>query len=70
MLIISRRPDEDFYIYPDYSKLSPQTKIGDIFGSDGCVTISINKIEGQMASVGIDAPIEFTILRSELDNDS
>ncbi|MCP3675201.1 MAG: carbon storage regulator, partial [Gammaproteobacteria bacterium] len=53
-----------------YSKLSPETKIGDIFGSDGCVTISINKIEGQMASVGIDAPIEFTILRSELDNDS
>ena len=66
MLILSRRLGEQLYIYPDYSKLDPNTTIGELFGSDGRLTITVTQVTGHSVKIGIDAPVEFTVLREEL----
>ena len=66
MLALTRRSGESIQIYPDYSKASPDTTIGELFGADGCITITVNKAEENKVSIGIDAIDELSIMRSEL----
>ncbi len=61
MLTLTRRSGESIYIYPDYSKVSPNTPIDDLFGEDGCITISVNKVEYNKVKLGIEAMDEMAI---------
>ncbi len=68
MLKLTRRPGDSIIIYPDYSKVSPKTSVGDLFGEDGCITISIDQASYNKTKITIDAMNEFAIMRSELEN--
>ncbi len=68
MLGLNRYPSEQIYIYPDYSKVSPSTTVGEIFGGDGHIAVSIIELSGKKAKLGIDSPGQFAIMRSELDD--
>ena len=67
MLILSRRSGERILLYPDYSKLSPDITIGELFGADGCITISVTEIVRGTAKIGIDAIKEISVVRQELE---
>ncbi len=66
MLTLTRRSGESIYIYPDYSKVSPKTPIGELFGEDGCITVSVNKAERNKVKLGVEAMGEMAVIRSEL----
>ncbi len=53
-------------IYPDYSKVSPKTSIGDLFGEDGCINVSVNKAEHNKVKLVIEAMDELAIMRNEV----
>jgi len=68
MLTLTRRSGESIQIYPDYSKVSPQTPIGELFGEDGCITIFVDDASNNKVKIKIDAMAEFAIVRSELES--
>ncbi len=67
MLTLTRRSGESIIIYPDYSKVSPSTAIGELFGENGCISISITETSSNKAKININAFDEFTIIREELE---
>ncbi len=69
MLILNRRAGEGLYIYPDYSKVSPSVTLGELFGDNAHIIISLEQLKGKNAKVGIEAPEQFAILRSELEDE-
>ena len=69
MLTLTRRSGETIYIYPDYSKVSPNATIGELFGEDGHIAISVVDASNNKAKLSIDAMREFSIMRDELETD-
>ncbi len=67
MLTLTRRPGKSIYIYPDYSKVSPNTTIGELFGEDGNIAISVVDASHNKTKLSIDAVREFSIMRDELE---
>lgn len=67
MLTLTRRSGESIIIYPDYSKVSPSTTIGELFGEDGFISIFVGDVSNNKAKVSIDAMNEFAIVREELE---
>jgi len=55
MITLTRRSGESICIYPDYSKVSPKTPIGTLFGEDGCITVSVNEAEHNRVKLGVEA---------------
>ena len=66
MLTLTRRSGESILIYPDYSKVSPNTTIGELFGEDGHIAITVVSADRNKAKLSIDAMNELSIMRSEL----
>jgi len=67
MLTLTRRSGESIIIYPDYSKVRPSTTIGELFGEDGYISISVGNLDSSKAKINIDAMEEFTIVREGLE---
>ncbi|PCJ47680.1 MAG: hypothetical protein COA74_11130 [Gammaproteobacteria bacterium] len=67
MLTLTRRSGESIYIYPDYSKVSPSTTIGELFGEDGHILITVGTTTHNKTKINIDAMSEFAIMRTELE---
>ncbi len=67
MLTLTRRCGESIYIYPDYSKVRPSTTIGELFGEDGHIAITVDKPSHNKVKLQIDAMNEFAIMRAELE---
>ncbi len=67
MLIISRRTSESVNISPD-PRLDPQTTIAELF-KDGPITVTVTDIQRSQAKIGIEAPAQIHIVRSELITD-
>ena len=60
MLVLSRRPNELIYIYPD--DLPPDMTVAELFAG-GQIVIEVLSIEQNQVKIGIDAPKHLTILR-------
>ncbi len=58
--------DTSLWIYPDYSKVSPNTPIDDLFGEDGCITVFVNKAEYNNVKLGVEAMDKMAIMRDNL----
>lgn len=69
MRSLIRKSGEGIYIYPDYSKISPSTTIGDLFGENGHISISINHVDDMSATVNIEAQDQFSVSRTELEDE-
>lgn len=67
MLTLTRRSGESIYIYPDYSKVSPSTTIGELFGESGYISITVDDANYNKAKIKIEAMNEFAIMRAELE---
>jgi len=66
LFTLTRRSGESIKISPDYSKVSPDTPIGDLFGEDGCITVSVNKAEFDSVRLIIEAMDGLSVIRTEL----
>ena len=66
MLKLTRRSGESIYIYPDYSKISPQTTLAELFGEDGHIAITVDSASRNKVKLAIDVINEFAIMRGEL----
>ena len=64
MLVLTRRVGESVFIFPS-DQLSPDTPISAIFG-DGPIQLTLTRINGNQARIGIVAPATLTIAREEV----
>jgi len=62
MLVLTRRPNELIYIYPE--DLPPDMTVSELF-ADGQIAIEVLGIKGNQVKIGIDAPKQLTILRDD-----
>jgi len=62
MLLLTRRPNESIYIYPE--DLPPDMTVAELF-ADGQIAIEVLGIKGNQVRLGIDAPSSLTILRDD-----
>ncbi|MFQ5643737.1 MAG: carbon storage regulator [Thiogranum sp.] len=64
MLVLTRRVGETIYIFPS-SELPPDTPISALF-KDGPIELTLTRINGNQARIGIVAPPTLTIAREEV----
>jgi len=64
MLVLTRRVGESVFIFPS-DELSPDTPISELFGS-GPIQLTLTRISGNQARIGIVAPTTLTIAREEV----
>jgi sRNA-binding carbon storage regulator CsrA len=64
MLVLTRRVGESIFIFPS-ADLSPDTPIRDLF-KDGAIQLTLTRINGNQARLGIVAPDSLTIAREEV----
>ncbi len=64
MLVLTRRVGESVFIFPS-DKLSPDTPISALF-RDGPIQLTLTRINGNQARIGIVAPATLTIAREEV----
>ncbi len=64
MLVLTRRIGESIYIFPT-AELSPDTPISELF-RDGNIQLTLTRINGNQARIGIVAPATLTIAREEV----
>ena len=64
MLVLSRRIGESILIYPS-DELDPDTPISALF-KDGPIQLTLTRVSGNQARLGIAAPNSLTIARAEL----
>jgi sRNA-binding carbon storage regulator CsrA len=64
MLVLTRRVGESIFIFPS-SDVSPDTPVGDLF-KDGPIQLTLTRINGNQARLGIVAPDSLTIAREEV----
>ncbi len=62
MLILTRRPSELIYIYPD--DLPPDMTVAELFAG-GQIAIEVLSIRGNQVKLGIDAPKRLKVLRDD-----
>lgn len=62
MLILTRRPNELIYIYPD--DLPPDMTVAELFAG-GQIAIEVLSIRGNQVKLGIDAPKILKVLRDD-----
>ncbi len=68
MLILTRKSNETIYIYPNYQKISPNTTIGELFGENGHISITIDHASHNKVKLSIEAMEELSIIRSEIED--
>lgn len=64
MLVLTRRVGETVFLFPS-DELDPNTPISELF-KNGPVEITLTRVNGNQARLGIVAPREFTIAREEV----
>ncbi|GMQ83712.1 MAG: hypothetical protein BMS9Abin06_0450 [Gammaproteobacteria bacterium] len=64
MLVLTRRIGESIFIFPS-DELSPDTPISTVF-RNGPVQLTLTRINGNQARIGIVAPATLTIAREEV----
>ena len=64
MLVFTRRSGETFVLYPD-PKLDPNTTIAELFAR-GPIEITVTETKLHHARIGVDAPPQIHVYRSEL----
>ena len=64
MLVLTRRINESIFIFPS-ENLSPDTPISEVF-RDGTIQLTLTRINGNQARIGIVAPATLTIAREEV----
>jgi len=64
MLVLTRRIGESILIFPS-TDLDPNTPISAIF-QNGHIQLTLTRVNGNQARIGINAPDEFTIAREEI----
>ena len=64
MLVLTRRVSESIFIFPS-NELSPETTVSELFG-DGPIRLTLTRINGNQARIGIVAPAMLTIAREEV----
>ena len=64
MLVLTRRVSESIFIFPS-DELSPETTVSELFG-DGQIRLTLTRINGNQARIGIVAPATLTIAREEV----
>jgi carbon storage regulator len=67
MLVITRRTGESFSFQLEH--LDPNLTLGELFGEQMEMRVTVLNINGGQARVGIEAPQDITILRAELEDD-
>ena len=67
MLVITRRVGESFSFQLEH--LDPNLTLGELFGEQMEMRVSLLNLNGGQARVGITAPQDITILREELEDD-
>jgi len=63
VLILSRKPNQSFDIFPE--NLPPEMTIAELFAG-GKITVQILDVSGSQVKIGIDAPKQLTILRDNI----
>lgn len=64
MLVLTRRVGETVFLFPS-DELDPDTPVSELF-KNGPVEITLTRVNGNQARLGIVAPSEFTIAREEV----
>ena len=64
MLVLTRRVGESIFIFPS-AELSPDTPISTLF-ADGPIQLTLTRVNGNQARIGIVAPNSLTIAREEV----
>lgn len=64
MLVLTRRVGESVLIYPS-DEISPDTLVSELFAS-GPIQLTLTRINGNQARIGIVAPDELIIAREEV----
>jgi sRNA-binding carbon storage regulator CsrA len=64
MLVLTRRVGESIFIFPS-ADVSADTPIGDLF-KEGPIQLTLTRINGSQARLGIVAPDSLTIAREEV----
>ena len=64
MLVLTRRIGESIFIFPS-DELSLDTQISELF-RDGPIQLTLTRINGNQARIGIVAPATLTIAREEV----
>ncbi len=64
MLVLTRRVGESVYIFPS-EDVTPDTLASELF-VDGPIQLTLTRVNGNQARIGIVAPQELTIAREEV----
>ena len=64
MLVLTRRTGESIYIFPS-KELNPDTPVSELF-KDGPIQLTVTRVNGNQARLGIIAPDSLTIAREEV----
>ncbi|HHJ15935.1 MAG TPA: carbon storage regulator [Gammaproteobacteria bacterium] len=64
MLVLTRRIGESIYIFPS-EELEQGTSVGELF-ANGPIQITLTRVNGNQARIGIVAPSTLTIAREEV----
>lgn len=64
MLVLTRRTGESILIFPS-AQLAPNTPISELF-RDGPIQLTLTRVNGNQARLGIVAPASLTIAREEV----
>ena len=64
MLVLTRRTGESILIFPS-KELNPDTPISELF-KDGPIQLTLTRVNGNQARLGIIAPDSLTIAREEV----
>ena len=64
MLVLTRRVGESVYIFPS-DEISPDTPVSVLF-ENGPIQLTLTRVNGNQARIGIVAPQDLTIARQEV----
>ncbi len=64
MLVLTRRIGESIFIFPS-AELDPDTPVSTLF-KDGPIQLTLTRVNGNQARIGIVAPNTLTIAREEV----
>ena len=64
MLVLTRRTGESIFIFPS-NELDPDTPVSELF-KDGPIQLTLTRVNGNQARLGIIAPNSLTIAREEV----
>ena len=68
MLVLTRRVGEAIHIYPS-ENMDPSMTVGELF-AEGPLTVTLTRINGAQARIGIVAPEALAIAREEVSEKS